>query len=174
VQPNEHLGATVDLQFVKSSYSIQYCVEAATVPSGFVKSSSSIMDCVEANVTSEGCVLIRDSKDRAVPALHCDLHLWGRLIEHIKAGRYDYDRLGLEPPTTSCCPSHGTISIVLQLDRTVRVSHNQQPAHNGLFYTPDEWRAYVSGVKLGEFDLVHQDGQYHLCRKLELEAAAAT
>ena len=38
-------------------------------------------------------------------------------------------------------------------DQSVAVRHSRNPGGEVLLYTPAEWRAFVGGVKRGEFDL---------------------
>lgn len=38
-------------------------------------------------------------------------------------------------------------------DSSVAVRHSKHPGGEVLLYTPAEWRAFVGGVKRGEFDL---------------------
>jgi hypothetical protein len=36
---------------------------------------------------------------------------------------------------------------------TIRVRHSQRPDAEVIAYSPDEWQAFIDGVKAGEFDL---------------------
>lgn len=38
-------------------------------------------------------------------------------------------------------------------DRRIALRHSKQPDGALLRYTPAEWRAFITGVKAGEFDL---------------------
>jgi predicted secreted Zn-dependent protease len=38
-------------------------------------------------------------------------------------------------------------------DRRIALRHSKQPDGAALLYTPAEWRAFITGVKAGEFDL---------------------
>ncbi|MGI9099547.1 MAG: DUF397 domain-containing protein [Solirubrobacteraceae bacterium] len=38
-------------------------------------------------------------------------------------------------------------------DRRIALRHSKQPDGALLLYTPAEWRAFITGVKAGEFDL---------------------
>lgn len=46
------------------------------------------------------------------------------------------------------------VEVELQPDGRVAVTDSKQdPRRTVLFYTPDEWRAFIAGAKSGEFDL---------------------
>lgn len=45
--------------------------------------------CVEVAFLSDGLVGVRDSKDRAKPALAVSTHTWNRFLACVKAGQFD-------------------------------------------------------------------------------------
>lgn len=45
------------------------------------------------------------------------------------------------------------VEIAVLPDRRMAVRHSKDPGGHVLLYTPAEWRAFVGGVKRGEFDL---------------------
>lgn len=44
------------------------------------------------------------------------------------------------------------VEVAALSDGTRFVRHSQDPNGGALTYTPNEWRAFVQGVKTGEFD----------------------
>jgi hypothetical protein len=48
--------------------------------------------------------------------------------------------------------SGGCVEVLLTAE-SIAVRHSKAPADGQLVFTPKEWRAFVEGVRLGEFDL---------------------
>jgi hypothetical protein len=41
-------------------------------------------------------------------------------------------------------------------DHAIAVRHSKTPTEGQLVFNPTEWRAFIEGVRLGEFDLPEQ------------------
>jgi len=66
---------------------------------------------------------------------------------------------GIEPASlawrTSSYSDSGAecVETAILPDRRIALRHSKQPDGALLVYTPAEWRAFITGVKAGEFDL---------------------
>ena len=65
---------------------------------------------------------------------------------------FDLDELTWRKSTLSSGQGECVETAVLP-DRRVALRHSKDPDGHVLLYTPAEWRAFVGGVKRGEFDL---------------------
>lgn len=72
--------------------------------------------------------------------------------DHMRADRPDLAGLTWRKSTLSADQGECVETARLP-DRRVAVRHSKDPAGGVLLYTPAEWRAFVGGVKRGEFDL---------------------
>lgn len=66
------------------------------------------------------------------------------------------DQNGLGPDfkkSSACSDSCCCVEVALDADDTGNVSVRDSKTGRLLAFTPDEWRAFVVGVKNGEFDL---------------------
>lgn len=57
--------------------------------------------------------------------------------------------------TSSYSGGGGCVAVKLATpDDAVRVRHSRHPEEGTLVFTASEWRAFIDGVKAGEFDLI--------------------
>ncbi|WP_345409417.1 DUF397 domain-containing protein [Nonomuraea salmonea] len=52
----------------------------------------------------------------------------------------------------SCRSLSDCVEVATNLPGMIAVRDSKNPAGSALVFTPDEWRAFLGGVKLGEFD----------------------
>jgi hypothetical protein len=50
------------------------------------------------------------------------------------------------------CDANGACVEVTELDQGVGVRDSKNPEHHWLWFTRDEWMAFVAAVRLGHFD----------------------
>jgi hypothetical protein len=72
--------------------------------------------------------------------------------DHMRTDTPDLTRLTWRKSTLSDAQADCVETAILP-DHSVAVRHSKNPAGEVLLYTPAEWRAFVGGVKRGEFDL---------------------
>jgi hypothetical protein len=54
---------------------------------------------------------------------------------------------------SSKCGTGTCVEVDLDWSDGVRLRDSKRPEHQYFWFTPDEWRAFVEGVKAGEFDV---------------------
>lgn len=140
------------LRFHKSSFCTGGgCVEVASVPGDFVKSSfCGAAGCVEVTSSADGSVVIRDSKDAAGPRLNVDARNWEAFVSIANACGFEFNRL---PDFVGTTPTfEHTLKVSRLGEGQVLVWCSHDPTVQ-LAYTTVEWRAFLDGVKAGEFTL---------------------
>ena len=69
-----------------------------------------------------------------------------------RTGSLDLASLAWRKSTLSASQGECVETAILP-DQRVALRHSKDPDGHTLLYTPAEWRAFVGGVKRGEFDL---------------------
>ena len=65
----------------------------------------------------------------------------------------DLSRVTWRKASYSGSSGGGCVEVTQALDAAVAVRDSKDPDGPRLLFVPDEWRAFVAGVKAGEFDL---------------------